>query len=46
MDCRIKSGNDEWNKSDFYNLSAKNRINRGARNPDRLPGSSIGSFIQ
>jgi len=31
---------------EFYSLSAKNRISRGARNPDKLPGSSIGSFIQ
>jgi hypothetical protein len=30
----------------LHNLSAKNRISRGARNPDKLPGSSIGSFIQ
>jgi Putative polyhydroxyalkanoic acid system protein (PHA_gran_rgn) len=30
----------------LHNFSAKNRTSRGARKPDRLPGSSIGSFIQ
>jgi transcriptional regulator GlxA family with amidase domain len=29
-----------------YSRSAKNRRSRGARKPVRLPGSSIGSFIQ
>jgi hypothetical protein len=29
-----------------YNFSARKRISRGARNPEKLVGSSIGSFIQ
>jgi hypothetical protein len=31
---------------EFHSFSARNRISRGARKPERLPGSSIGSFIQ
>jgi hypothetical protein len=46
VDGRNKSGHDEIELMPAYSRSAKKRISRGARKPDRLPGSSIGSLIQ